>query len=425
MIESVTGPPLLNIVQLHVEEAAMLRRQRTRLARAAHIRIHLLARHDQRIEAHLDGIAVAGAAGRELAYAAAVQLGGAEVFTAVSVALVENDHLATVRLLDAAQSSADALRGFVSALGWASAGDLRGISATLLASHNADARALGLAACAMHHVDPATILADALFDSHEPLATRALNVAACLGRVDLREACSDRMGDTNASVALRNHAACASLLLGDRRRGLAFLNELPLHPVADPMAHELVLLSLDPEPCRARLQRMAGQDADAMRALVRGAGLSGLTRYLPWLIERCADAKLARLAADSFCLITGIDLESESVVAATHASEESLSNDAAAAADLALNPDEDRPWPDVKKLAAWWQANRPRFEAPGRWFAGAPLTSEQCLKVLRYGAQPHRALAALHRTLLVPGTPLFNTVAPAWRQQRLLAKMSA
>ena len=40
--------------------------------------------------------------------------------------------------------------------------------------------------------------------------------------------------------------------------------------------------------------------------------------------------------------------------------------------------------------------------------------------MLREGFQRQRSAAALYLCLLQPGTPLFNTAAPAWRQQRLL-----
>jgi hypothetical protein len=43
--------------------------------------------------------------------------------------------------------------------------------------------------------------------------------------------------------------------------------------------------------------------------------------------------------------------------------------------------------------------------------------------VLKTGHQRQRILAAHYLCLLNPGTPLFNTSAPAWRQQRLLAQM--
>jgi hypothetical protein len=55
---------------------------------------------------------------------------------------------------------------------------------------------------------------------------------------------------------------------------------------------------------------------------------------------------------------------------------------------------------------------------------GAVASREHCIAVLKTGYQRQRALAALHLSLIEPGSPLFNTSAPAWRQQRLLAQMS-
>ena len=55
---------------------------------------------------------------------------------------------------------------------------------------------------------------------------------------------------------------------------------------------------------------------------------------------------------------------------------------------------------------------------------GAPVTREHCIAVLKTGNQRQRILAAHYLSLLEPGTPLFNTGAPAWRQQRLLAGMN-
>jgi hypothetical protein len=54
---------------------------------------------------------------------------------------------------------------------------------------------------------------------------------------------------------------------------------------------------------------------------------------------------------------------------------------------------------------------------------GQPVTKEHCIQVLKTGYQRQRILAAQYLCLLEPGTPLFNTAAPAWRQQRLLAAM--
>jgi len=75
------------------------------------------------------------------------------------------------------------------------------------------------------------------------------------------------------------------------------------------------------------------------------------------------------------------------------------------------------------RIKAWWAKNSARFQSGRRYFMGAPVTREHCIDVLKNGYQRQRILAAHYLCLLEPGTPLFNTSAPAWRQQRQLAAM--
>jgi hypothetical protein len=65
-----------------------------------------------------------------------------------------------------------------------------------------------------------------------------------------------------------------------------------------------------------------------------------------------------------------------------------------------------------------------RFASGVRYIMREPLNRENFLRVLKGGFQRQRILAAHYLCLLNPGTVLFNTSAPAWRQQRLLAQMS-
>ena len=86
-----------------------------------------------------------------------------------------------------------------------------------------------------------------------------------------------------------------------------------------------------------------------------------------------------------------------------------------------MDEDESLPWPDPEKIAAWWRAHGAKFASGTRYFMGDVPTPATCLEVLKTGFQRQRIAAAEYLTLLTPGTPLFNTAAPTWRQQRLLA----
>jgi hypothetical protein len=57
---AVSRKPIATIVYQHVEEAAILRHTRSLLIRAPNIQLHHIPRLDERIAAHVDGLAVAG-----------------------------------------------------------------------------------------------------------------------------------------------------------------------------------------------------------------------------------------------------------------------------------------------------------------------------------------------------------------------------
>ena len=134
--------------------------------------------------------------------------------------------------------------------------------------------------------------------------------------------------------------------------------------------------------------------------------------------------KTARLAGEAFSLITGVDLGAAAISNGSRLRTSSPGpNDDPDDPNVDMDPDEGLPWPDSRKIEKWWAANSGRFQPGTRYFMGAPVTREHCIDVLKNGYQRQRILAAHYLCLLEPGTPLFNTSAPAWRQQRLLAKM--
>lgn len=82
-MESVTiERPIPVVVAQLVEESATLRHTRSVLVRAPHVKLLHLGRLDERIAAHLDGVAVAGEFGWKLCEAALENPGVGEVFAA-------------------------------------------------------------------------------------------------------------------------------------------------------------------------------------------------------------------------------------------------------------------------------------------------------------------------------------------------------
>jgi len=137
-----------------------------------------------------------------------------------------------------------------------------------------------------------------------------------------------------------------------------------------------------------------------------------------------AKPETARLAGEAFTLITGADLDALQLWCAQPEDFESGPTENPEDENVEMDPDEGLMWPDPEKVHRWWGASANRFQPGKRYFMGKPVTREHCIDVLKNGYQRQRILAAHYLCLLEPGTPLFNTSAPAWRQQRLLATMT-
>jgi uncharacterized protein (TIGR02270 family) len=412
--------PVPIVVQQHVEEAAHLRDVRSIQVRAPHVRLLQLGRLDERIAAHLDGIAVAGSYGSALCLQALEQSGKGQLFAATVRAIEDRDGGRLDALMAIAAALPSARGGLLSAFGWVSAPALRGITRALLDSPDPWRREVGLAACDLHGVNPGAALGASLRDAG--LRPRALRLASRCGRIELREACVVALGD--AEPVRSFEAAKAALLLGDRHASVAALEALALGPGAPgPAALCLLLKLVAPQRVHALLAPLS-KDPARTRTLIRGIGAAGDPHYVPWLIHQMQDLKLARLAGEAFSLITGLDLAYLDLDRRPPEVGPGPDDDAADD-DVAMDEDESLPWPDPEKIGAWWQANGLRFASGTRYFMGEVPSPAHCQAVLRSGFQRQRLEAAVFLCLMTPGTPLFNTAAPAWRQQRRLDAMGA
>lgn len=421
-MQAISRRPIAVVVQQHAEESAILRNTRSVLAVAPHVKLHHLRRLDDRIAAHLDGLAVADEFGWGLCEAALERPGAGEVFAAAVRAIEDKNSAGLEKLLALAETVPESRRGLVSAFGWVPAESLKDTIKNLLASSNAFQCQVGLAACAMHQVDPGTALDATIADTDPMLRARGLRVAGEIGRRDLLAACISALVDDDA--ACRFWAARSVALVGDQGKAIDVLKNLALYPGPFRMLALQLLLKFIGVPQANELLKTLARDPANIRLLIQGAGIVGDPYYVPWLIKQMADLKLTRLAGESFSFITGLDLAYLDLERKPPEDFESGPNDDPEDDNVEMDEDESLPWPDPVKIQAWWDANKTRFTPGVRYFMGEPVTREHCIHVLKEGYQRQRIAAALYLCLLEPGTKLIPTKAPAWRQKRWLSKMS-
>jgi uncharacterized protein (TIGR02270 family) len=160
------------------------------------------------------------------------------------------------------------------------------------------------------------------------------------------------------------------------------------------------------------------------RTVIQATGILGNPVTVPWLIEKMATPELARLAGESFTYITGADLAELDLEGDWPENFEAGPTEDPKDENVAMDADEDLPWPDVDKIKTWWSQNQSRFRAGQRYLLGQLITIEHCQQVLHTGFQRQRQAAALELALRQPREPLFEVRAPAKRQQQLLAKLT-
>lgn len=106
------------IVDQHAEEAAFLALLRDYAVRAPHYDLEELAELDQRIEAHLDGLAIAGQAGHDALLEQLDAHAQGEAFALAVLAMQAGDDALIGRMRACLAASPEARRGFAAALGW-------------------------------------------------------------------------------------------------------------------------------------------------------------------------------------------------------------------------------------------------------------------------------------------------------------------
>jgi uncharacterized protein (TIGR02270 family) len=277
---------------------------------------------------------------------------------------------------------------------------------------------LGIAACALHRKDLGPVLDRCLESQVDSVRIRALRAAGELGRKDVMSKLQAALADAKPEVCF--WAAWSAVLLGDRERALDTLSSLASKPGQRQMqALQLALQAKDTKAGHELLLQLDGIP-NALRIRIIGSGYVGDPRYVPWLIDQMAQPAVARVAAEAFVNITGADFNLDQLESLPPEDFEEGPTEDPDDENVELPEDIALPWPDVERIQQWWQTNGGRFQPGQRYFLGEPVSVSHCARILREGFQRQRIGAALNLSLLQPGTPLFLTSAPAWRQQRWL-----
>lgn len=405
-----------SICEEHASEAAFLWTQRDRGVLDPSYDRDDIASLDERIETHLDGLRHASSTG-----VACVKVmvedepGPGEAFVATLVAMEQEDVRAVAHVLDIAGEEPLAARGIVSALGWAPQTIFESLLPGFLSPRCPPAlRRLGLRACAIRRLR----ISDAVFES--ALSSSDVHLRACALRT---------IGELKESKLIHH---LRMFLDDDEELGRFWSAWSGTMLVDSPAIERLWAFAMQPNP-RAELaamtaagrldaRRVAG-DVHALvnveggfRAAFAAATALGDPVLIPWLIERMADATMARRAGLALSMITGVNLGYEPFEGQTPANGSSGPTDDPDDDDVAVDPDEDLPFPKLEAVRDWWRDEREKFAAGCRFLCGKQVTDvHEMERLLESGNQLARFLAALHLTFHGHRQVLPEVRAVGWR----------
>lgn len=425
MISSASGTQIPSptvvapVVWQHCEEAAFLWLLRRHAIESPHYTLSELSELDLRIEAHIDGLRVAGISGWQSCQSALEVEEVGEVFAASVLALeaASGEHLDGVA--GVAIRHAETFPGLSSAFGWISAQIASRWLPTLLNSQSPVYRQLAAAGYAVNRIHAEEELRRLLRDTDEATRARAIRATGELKRRDLLEALRDETESDDERC--RFWSAWSAVLLGDKSALgplKAFVNFDSTFDYTQ-RALQLALRAMPLHEAHNWLKGLA-QDESHLREVITGCGVTGDPQYIPWLIKQMEAPELARVAGESFSMITGLDLAYDDLDTDWPEGFEAGPTEDPADENVEMDQDEDLPWPDPEKLSVWWASNSNRFQSGQRYLCGKPIDIAQCQHVLRDGFQRQRNAAALELALMQPDEPLFETRAPGFRQQQWL-----
>lgn len=361
----------------------------------------MLAQYDESIDAHLDGLLVAGNGGLDALQKAletdAPDL-SADIFAALAFAFLSEDEATITSML----VRTDALPGKAWALDGLFAWHDSPLLVTALTAHlddpNSRYRDAALAQCHTHRLSGGDHLSAILTGNGPELVSRALRTAGECGRVDLLADVRAWLDPARRSdPAIRFWGAWAAIMLnGLDEESLtvlqSFVDQGDSH---QPHALKLICLSLPHAGVVGYLEKLS-QSPLTPELRIKAVGWSGHAGYGNWLIEQMRVPSLGATAAEAFRLITGFDCERSDAIMASPLDEEQL--DAATTEGYA--------YPDADQVTAWWQENRAHYRDDTRTFLGRPVSFVWLSEILDHGEQAHRELAALYWILLQPGSML-------------------
>lgn len=404
---------LTDVIEVHLDEAAWLWTQWERALVAPDHDLSDTSVVEERLLAHVDGLVEGGAPVAEALLWPALESEDPPQVCAAVLALLRTG-LPVQQLTTLLRAAASVQRPAVQrAMELHEGARLSEALAPLLGCGDAELETAVLEVLVFRDEAPDSVLGRFLRHEDARLLAAALSGLRAPSRTRHHSVLS--AGFTSVSPAVRGAAIEAGLRAGLREAWEACRLAVLKSQEREPLVLWAMGCGEEEVASLVELLRAPERRADVLWAL----GFSGRVSAAEACLEWMTDAKVARLAGESFCSITGLRLEGPLALPVDELPEEELE------ADLTPRPENDLPIPDAEAIASWWHKSRGDFERGTRYLMGYPFQEHVLLTALERGPMRRRHVWARELAIRSKGTCQIATRALTGRQRAGLEQARA
>ena len=367
---------------------------------------------EHRIEAQLDGLMTAVEDAWEICLQALELEEPGEVFTASVIAFRSHDVAKIQKTIETGLANDEATKGLISAMGWLPGKLVHPWIEKFFTSKDLNHKYLALAACSVRRENPGEYLNRILerddCKQHEKLYARAIRLIGEIRRQDLMPHLSEAINSEQDDI--RFWSNWSAILLGNRTAVTnlePYVFKTGMHQMN---AINIAFRVLPIEQARNWISKLAA-DKDQERTVIKATGILGDPHAVNWLITKMREPAYAKLAAEAFVLITGIDLEKNHLAAEIPPAIAVQPNSDTDDDDVSLDEDENLLWPNPELVSSIWMSQGQNFIAGQRYFMGKKINTDFLRNTFSNVNQRQKYAVAMELALTDSTTPLYNTRA--------------
>jgi len=407
---SSSNHPFYNIYEQYFNEAAFLWVLRSVSLNQPHINKKDIITLEKRIQSQLEGLLTSIDISWSICEESVGLNQAGEIFTSLYVAMNSNNLNNVKKIVESGLESESGIKELTSAIEWLPVSVSNSWLKLLLRGKDLHHKHLGSEVCSFRRIDPGEALLSILkredCKQNYKFYSSALKLAGELKRQDCISLIHNALKNKDYEVYFWANWSC--ILLGSSKNAENLKSYVFNTGKLQNQAIDICFRVLPINMAKEWISELS-KNNNKIRAAIRAIGILGDPHAVTWLINKMTDSLNAKLAGESFSLITGLDLTQNNLASKEPDNYPVIPGNDEEDHDVRLDSDENLPYPNVKNIESSWKKIYKNFVVGKRYFMGSLITSEHLKEYVENGMQRQRHYASLELALCETDKSFINT----------------